>query len=187
MTIILGLDIAVHLGVAVWSEGVIVHKGVLHFDTEVKGAKRSDPSRFTRYDRYAAEVEDLLAQWAVTHVYVEGYGYANAHTLVTLVELGTTIRQVLHDNNVQWLEVAPGTLKKFVTGKGQAPKDKMLLEVYKRFGVDCASDDEADAVSLAWFGAAHLGAEVPLPAAQLALARDYTMVATPKKKAKART
>jgi Holliday junction resolvasome RuvABC endonuclease subunit len=184
--IIAGLDVATHMGVAIWVKGIIVHRAVIHFPPEAgpvkgKGVKRNDPSRFTRYEKYGAAVEDLLTQWAVTDVYVEGYGYANANSLVTLVELGTTVRQVLYDSGLTWHEVAPGVLKKFLTGSGNSPKDKMLLEVYKRFGIECANDDEADAVALAFFGAAHKGCPVKLPTAQLALATGYTAVAKPKK------
>ena len=54
--------------------------------------------------------------------------------------------------------VAPGALKKFVAGKGNAEKDKMILEVYKRFGIEAADNNQADAIGLAYIGAAYLGA-----------------------------
>lgn len=163
--IILGLDVATHMGVAVWSEGVIIHREVVHFPAE------SRSNRFARYAQYAAHVEDLLTQWAISHAFIEGYGYANAHTLATLVELGSMVRQVLHESEARWAEVAPTTLKKFVTGRGNAKKDEIMLAVYKRFGVECRSHDEADAVALAYFGAARLGQPVAVPKAQLDVAR----------------
>jgi crossover junction endodeoxyribonuclease RuvC len=180
--IIMGLDVATHLGVAVLSEGVVVHREVLHFPVEVKGAKQSHPSRFVRYQKYTTAVEDLLTQWAVSHVFIEGYGYANPFTLATLVELGALVRQVLAESPARWQEVPPATLKKFLTGKGNAKKDQILLHVYKHFGIECASDDEADAIALAFFGSAALGQEVPLPAAQIAVARGLDKVAKSGKK-----
>lgn len=167
--IIAGLDISTHLGVAVYVEGVIVHREVLWFPPD-KGAKANHPHRFARYEKYAAAIEDLLTQWAVSHVFVEGYGYANAHTLAVLVELGAMIRQVLHESPARWEEVPPNVLKKFITGRGNAKKDEIMLAVYKRFGIECSSNDEADAIGLAFFGAARLGCDVDLPAAQLAVA-----------------
>jgi len=175
--IIAGLDIATHLGVAVWSEDLIIHREVIHFPPE--GAnKQNHPTRYVRWDKYTAAVEDLLTQWAITHVFVEGYGYANAHTLVTLVELGAMVRQVLHESTAQWHEVPPSLLKKFLTGRGNAKKDEILLAVYKRFGIECASHDEADAVALAFFGAVQLGHNVDLPVAQLAVANQRSTAAT---------
>ena len=179
--IIMGLDIATHLGVAVWCEGVIVHREVLFYPGD-STAKANHPSRFVRYGKYAAAIEDLLAQWAITHCYVEGYGYANKFTLAMLVELGTAVRQVLHESDARWYEVPPGTLKKFLTGNGTCKKDQIVLAVYKRFGIECRSDDEADAVALAYFGAAHQGQPVSLPEAQLKVARQDLTNAKKKRK-----
>lgn len=81
----------------------------------------------------------------------EGYGYANAHTLATLVEIGTVIRLAAFNKGIPILDVPPPTLKKFVTGGGAAKKDKMMLEVYKRWGFS-GTDNESDAYSLAQFG-----------------------------------
>ena len=169
--IILGLDVATHTGVAVLSEGVIVHREVIYFPPEGKH-KKAHPSRFVRYDHYAAAVEDLLTQWAITHCYVEGYSFGSRHAMGILMELGTTVRQVLHESEVRWHEVPPGTLKKFVTGSGVAKKDLVLLNVFKRFGVSCDTDDEADAVALAYFGAAHQGANLAMPADQMKVAKE---------------
>jgi Holliday junction resolvasome RuvABC endonuclease subunit len=163
--IIAGLDVATHLGVAIWSEGVIVHRETIYFPGD-KAHKANHPARFARFQKYAAAIEDLLTQWAVSHVMIEGYGYANPHTLVTLVELGTLVRQVLHESEARWEEVPPPTLKKFTTGRGNAKKDEIMLAVYKRFGVECKSNDEADAVALAFFGAVRLGHDVAMPQAQ---------------------
>jgi len=160
------------MGLAVWSENVIVHQEIVWFPPHVAKAKANDPRRYTRYGAYAAAVEDTLSQWAITHVFIEGYGYANKHTLAVLVELGSLIRQVLHESEARWYEVPPGTLKKFVTGSGVAKKDQMTLSIYKRFGVDCSSHDEADAVGLCYFGAAYLGHPVKVPEAQLKVARE---------------
>lgn len=54
------------------------------------------------------------------------------------------------------LVVAPAQLKKFVLGSGKGEKSLMLREVYRRWGVEAANDNEADAVGLAMIGAAYL-------------------------------
>ena len=51
--------------------------------------------------------------------------------------------------SIRLLIVPPSTLKKFVTGSGVAPKNKMMLGVYKKWGVEFETDDEADAYALA--------------------------------------
>jgi crossover junction endodeoxyribonuclease RuvC len=85
---------------------------------------------------------------------IEGYGFSNKHTLVTLVEIGTVIRYFLQQEGYPYREIPPTSLKKFVTGKGNAKKDHMMLEVYKRWGFTPETDNIADAVGLAHFAAA---------------------------------
>jgi len=46
------------------------------------------------------------------------------------------------------LQVPPTTLKKYATGKGTAKKQEMLLQIYKRWGVEFNDDNAADAYAL---------------------------------------
>lgn len=58
------------------------------------------------------------------------------------------------------LQIPPMTLKKYATGKGTAKKQEMLLQIYKRWGVEFNDDNAADAYALARLAAdAHKGAE----------------------------
>jgi Holliday junction resolvasome RuvABC endonuclease subunit len=54
------------------------------------------------------------------------------------------------------LQVPPMTLKKFVSGKGTATKDLMLLNVYKRYGVELSDNNAADAYGLARIAAEYV-------------------------------
>lgn len=57
----------------------------------------------------------------------------------------------------QILCVPPTTLKKYATGVGNAPKDKMLAETVRSFlVVPVTGNDEADALQLAALGARYL-------------------------------
>lgn len=56
------------------------------------------------------------------------------------------------------VEVAPGTLKKYATGKGTAGKDEMLAAAIRRYpDVEILNNNVADAMHLAAMGARHLG------------------------------
>ena len=71
------------------------------------------------------------------------------------------------------VEVTPGGLKKYLTGKGSAGKDEVLLAVARRFPeVDVANNNEADALGLAAMGADHLGAPLALMPASHRAALD---------------
>ena len=83
-------------------------------------------------------------------VCIEGPSYAsNGAFILQMGALHFMIRLMLKRAGVSYKIVAPGTLKKFVTGDGRAKKDLMLLKVFKKWGVEFDNDNLADAYSLA--------------------------------------
>lgn len=100
-------------------------------------------------------------------IVIEGYAYAAANQAHQLGELGGVLRVMFHESGIKWIEVAPHQLKKFVTGSGNAGKDVMLQQVYKRWGAEFKTSHEADAYALARIGAAYLGQVAGLTALQL--------------------
>lgn len=82
-------------------------------------------------------------------VAIEGYSFGSVSQKARIGELGGVIRLLLYRLNIPYVEVAPLTLKKFITGKGAGDKNLILLGVFKKWGVECSSDDLADAYGLA--------------------------------------
>jgi len=72
-----------------------------------------------------------------------------------LGELGGLVKLTLWDHLPEGstsrtpLKIAPMTLKKFAAGKGNAKKQEMLLQIYKRWGAEFNDDNAADAYALA--------------------------------------
>jgi len=67
----------------------------------------------------------------------------------------------LYARGIDVVEVAPNTLKKYATGKGNASKDAVLSAMVRRFpDLDFDSNDLADALALASMGARHLARPV---------------------------
>jgi len=89
----------------------------------------------------------------ITHLkklYIEGPSYASKGAFV--LQMGALhfyLRIFFRKKNVDYKIITPGTIKKFITGKGTAKKDLMLLKVYKKFGVEFEDDNLCDAYSLA--------------------------------------
>jgi Holliday junction resolvasome RuvABC endonuclease subunit len=83
---------------------------------------------------------------------MEGTVLASQAALV-LGELSATVRLAIHsyfkDERKYPLKVPPMTLKKFAAGKGNSKKQEMLLQIYKRWGVEFLDDNAADAYALA--------------------------------------
>ena len=66
--------------------------------------------------------------------------------------LAYLVRYFLWSAKIPYILVAPTSLKKFVTGSGKAEKSMMLMDVYKRWGIEAKNDNEADAYALLRIG-----------------------------------
>lgn len=150
---VLGLDVSTHMGMVLLENSQPIFEMEYSAPKGLKGIKRVQ----CFYDQVHASCikhnPDLVS--------IEGYGFSNKHTIVTLVELGTVARLACHHNTVPYIEVPPTSLKKFVTGKGNAKKDQMMLQVFKKWGYEAETDNLADAYALAQFGLGWLRA-IPL-------------------------
>lgn len=100
----------------------------------------------------------LFAEWLDKHdingettrlALIEGYAYGASGKIAHMGEWGGLLRVALADRGVPLAEMHNAHLKQFVTGKGNAQKNEMLLGIYKRFGQEFASDDAGDAFALA--------------------------------------
>jgi Holliday junction resolvasome RuvABC endonuclease subunit len=143
---VLGLDPSTKTGWVVVENtdgGVsFIASGMIHFPGKAGMA---------RIQLIGQAVGDLLTEHKPDLVVIEGYGFANKHTLVIMVEVGTSIRFQLYKSEIPWGIVAPNQLKKFVSGKGGTKKDGMMLAVYKQWNFE-GTNDECDAFGLAAFG-----------------------------------
>jgi len=141
--IALGVDPSTKTGIAIVDsvKGVLLRK-------EIKVPKGQKGLR--RAVTISDVIVAVIREYKPDVIAIEGYGYGNAHTLATLVEVGTIIRLCLQVEADGYYEVPPTSLKKYVTGKGNCKKDLMLLEIYKRFGCETTNDNEADAIGLAY-------------------------------------
>jgi len=83
-------------------------------------------------------------------VYIEDLAYfSKSSRLFELAGLHFLIRVSFFQNNIQLNIIPPKTLKKFVTKNGNAKKNLMLLQCYKRWGETFEDDNLCDAYCLA--------------------------------------
>ncbi len=138
---VMGLDIsATHPAIAVLEapQGAPVCLFEDEFHSKKKGLDRA----LEIGDWVHAEIE----RWKPDAVAIEGYGYENHHNLVTLVEVGTVVRLMVKLAGCQWMEASPNSIKKLVTGKGNAEKAKVMLELFKRWQLDPKTNNTGDAM-----------------------------------------
>ena len=82
-------------------------------------------------------------------VAIEGYAMGSKTRPQMAGELGGHLRLLLWQAGIPYIVVPPTSLKKYVLGKGNAAKELVLKEVFKRWGYDTTSNDRADAYALA--------------------------------------
>lgn len=90
-------------------------------------------------------------------VVIEGYAFGAKNAREAMGELGGVVRLGLYRQGVPFAVVQPTVLKKFTTGKGNSPKDEMLLTASRRYGFFGMNNNEADAWMLMLMGRAHHG------------------------------
>ena len=88
-------------------------------------------------------------------IVVEGYSLGkNMNSTIPLVEIGGLLRFMLHLDGIPWFDPRASEVKKFATGKGNAPKDQVMMWVLKRWGFTSETNNIADAYALAAMGLA---------------------------------
>jgi len=97
-------------------------------------------------------------------VVLEGYSYGSkGRAIFDVGELGGVIRLTLYEHATPVAIVAPATLKKFTTGKGNASKDQMLAAAIRRWAFEGDDNNAADAwmLRLMGLGATHRHDNLP--------------------------
>ena len=89
----------------------------------------------------------------IVDIAMEGSVLAS-HAALVLGELAAVVKMAIYDyfgedENCRYpLKVPPMTLKKYAAGKGNAKKQEMLMQIYKRWGIEFNDDNAADAYAL---------------------------------------
>jgi len=138
---VLGIDPSTKTGLMLLSNDKAPRSSVLTVPN-AKGIARLAAIR----TRFAEYLDDLPE---VDSIAMEGYAYANAYTLATLVEVGAVFRLELYQRKLPCYIVPPSVVKKFATGKGNSKKLEVAEAVKNRWGFVDPSDDVVDAFVLA--------------------------------------
>tara|TARA_Y100000310_G_C20297025_1_gene629916 strand:+ start:163 stop:666 length:504 start_codon:yes stop_codon:yes gene_type:complete len=144
----IGLDLSLcETGVCVLYDDCI-HKSFI-IRTNFKGVRRLE---FIRN-----EIVKILTTYPSNIVCVEGYSFGSrAGQAFSIGELGGVIKVWLLESGLKTIIIAPTSLKKFITGKGNAPKDVMLMKTLQKYKQEFTNNNQCDAFGLAKVGQAYL-------------------------------
>lgn len=130
-----------------------------YFDTWVYKSPYNGVARLADIASWMHDKFDTIAfnGHEVVDIAMEGTVLASQSALV-LGELAATVKLTIlayyEIEEVTWhlrapLQIPPMTLKKYATGKGTAKKQEMLMQIYKRWGIEFNDDNAADSYALA--------------------------------------
>jgi Holliday junction resolvasome RuvABC endonuclease subunit len=112
-----------------------------------------DVERLRMFDEWIRGfINDNPLSARLEHVAIEGYSYgspAGQTRAFGLGELGGVIKLAIHQAGIPMHIIAANTWKKVLCGKGGLKKDLVRLELFKRYGVEFASQDTLDAWAVA--------------------------------------
>lgn len=108
------------------------------------------------------EISERMDGDLTTHACIEGYYITPGRMMNTIgmAELGGAIKLLCRSRGLPTIVVPPATLKKYITGKGNADKQMVMQAVKKRWGKSFTSNDMADAYGLFMFGTEWLADKV---------------------------
>ena len=122
-------------------------------------------------DRLTGIVDEIVFkvnEYRPDAIVIEGIAFMarNTSALIQLCGLSYLMRAALFPNFKVYI-VPPSCLKKFITDKGNAQKDLILLEIFKRYKVSFDNNNLADAYGLARLGENLIKKDVKLTKRQL--------------------
>lgn len=109
-----------------------------------------------RAQEMVLQIMTLIHNERPDRIVIEGYSLntKNAASIVPLVEIGALLRFMLMIDGMEWFDPRAAEVKKFATGKGNVPKDQVMMWVLKRWGYTSETNNIADAYVLACLGLA---------------------------------
>lgn len=125
-------------GVALYKHGEIT--------TELWQSKLKGVARLAEMDNW---IRSFLMREFPAYVGVEGYSFGSKNSRAhSTGEWGGVAKMAIRARpRITAFIASPATVKKFITGRGQAKKSEIPLHLYKRYGIDKGQEDEADAAS----------------------------------------
>lgn len=89
-----------------------------------------------RFDNLSQWSVDIINKHNVDECYIEGYAFGATGRVFHIAENGGILKHKLWLNGTPFEVMAPTTIKKFATGKGNANKEKLYDAFVEETGID---------------------------------------------------
>ena len=150
----LGLDLSLTGTGAV----VLDEEGHIKFNQTLKFKEKG----MERLHKISTELNRILCKYEPEVIAIEGYSMGSrAGQAFSIGELGGVTKLLIYRSGFdEPILVAPTRLKKYITGKGNSPKDTIMMHVFKNWGFEAPDNNVADAYGLCQIALA-IGQNVP--------------------------
>lgn len=140
--------------------GIVIldSKGIIQEHELMKFTKKDgDGERLRIISDYLQQLFTIYrARYPNIHITMEGYSFESKLNREKLGELGGVVKLAVHDVfNMEPTCIPPTTLKKFLTGKGNASKELMVSTIQQTYP-EISNNNIADALGLALYAIAHI-------------------------------
>lgn len=140
----IGIDPSTKTGIVILNEC-----GEVLVEKEITSKFEVDPHRLMDITDKIIRIINLNCT-ELEVITIEGFSYGSkGRGVSTQYGIGWLMRSELIRKGFEYIEVSPGGLKKFATGKGNAAKDALVLPIYKKWNYEHKSDNVRDAYVLA--------------------------------------
>ncbi len=96
------------------------------------------------------EIRRIWAKYTISGINIEGLAFgARGQRMFELSGLHYHIRIRFANRKIDFMVTPPTTVKKWITGKGNANKEVMLMKVFKKYGEEFLDNNLCDAYCLA--------------------------------------
>ena len=139
---ILGIDASSKTGWCLMLDGKVLESGVKEFKTE-RG--ESNGIRFLKFRKWLDSMLDFEPN-LIAYERAHHRGGAATELCVGFV---TRIQEIAAERDIEYMGIHSATIKKEITGKGNADKDAVKKAVMKKFRIKPIDDNHADAIAIA--------------------------------------
>lgn len=148
--IILALDLGTTTGWAIGEYSACEPQIKKHLKS---GSKNFKPTRYEshgmRYVKFTTHLNDLLAAFDIKAcVYEEVRKHIGTDAAHIYGGFVATLQTWCIEHNIEYRGIPVGTIKKHITGKGNAGKEDVIMAVKQKLNIFPKDDNEADAVAL---------------------------------------
>jgi crossover junction endodeoxyribonuclease RuvC len=103
-----------------------------------------------RMDHVATRVFNICNEYKDSKIYMEGLSFGSrGQSMLELAALHYYVRLLFNKSKIPFKVVPPTVVKKFVTSKGNAPKELMLMYCLDKFKVKFTNNNLCDSYCLA--------------------------------------